>query len=746
MSNEVQAKIIADCNARIAELRDPKNGGPEKNHEEIQRLNEQITAALKGEADKNGGKIVESSTVDISSEMGATFKAKVKTADEELIEETKKHSGKYNAGGKDAANKEILDTYGYRDENGVLLSKDQANAKLDALNKQKKQLEKDLKSTQKAWEKASKSGAANADELEAKYDKLSEDYQKFKTQYDKDVAALRVNAGKKGAVKGIRKAADHNVKNYENVQEVSTKRAFRSKAVEKEYLKANPEEEGKTFHLEDNEFRALKQIQKYGKKQIDRAQKAFDENPGPESEKKLKDAQEKYGHYADMIDAEGNIDTQAVQNVLVDFTGGDQNLNLDEKKLLKKRLNVGDSNFVSEGDVKALNKRFGFGVENPYKTKWKAAGIAATAAGVGNALGALMGKTHSHQFASATDSKTVQGEAKTFVIEDVRPDGSVFKHNVTVQGGNATATATAVAEACAKIPVIGQIAGPVLAGVTAFIFTKGQTEDAFNGAAVEAVLEDLSLVKNADNQAIVNKIQDLQIDDRIKAAVLKASMGEGVTANTEELERVYHDLVKTKDIIDKIKVEEPEPPKPEPPKPEPTPEPDKYGVEKEEEKPSHENFNVIPGRTGRWYMAHAYVGPDGKPVSHAEANSISKALKGENGQHTVDVNGNGREDMKDKIALPRTITVNGIEYKLPEKEDGSIDVAAAEARIKKLPTSTKNPKKYTVKYGKDATGKTVWYVVNETKNQRVAGPYNDEATATAEAAKRQQKANDEVKK
>ncbi len=588
--NEVQLKTIQDCQARISELRKPENGGIQANRAEIEKLNQMIADAISGKAEENNGKVVETSTVDISSEMGATFSAKVRTADQEFIDETKKRSGKYNEGGKDAANREIVETYGYRDENGVLLTKEQAEAKLEELNKEKKRLEKQLKTTQKAWEKASKSGAANADALEEQYDQLSEQYQEFKYQYDKDVAALRINAGKKGAVKGIRKAADHNVKNYQNVQEVSTQQAFKTEAEEEAYLRANPQAEGKTFHLEDNELRALKQLQKYGKKQIAKAQKEYDENPGPETEKKLKDAKGRYGHYADMFDADGNIDTKAVQDVLVDYAGGDQNLNLDEKRLLKKRLNVGDSNFVSEGDVKSLYKRFGFGTESGLKSKFRAAGIAAGGAAVGNALGALMGTTHSHKSASASDHKIVEGESVSKTVKWEGPDGSIYKTTITAAGGTAEAFAEATAEACAKIPIVGQLAGPVLAGVTAFLLTKGKTEDAFNGASVEAVLEDLSLVKNADNQAIINKIQDLPLDDRIKAAVLKASMGDGVTANTEELERAYHDMVKTQEVIGKLDVEEPEKVE-EPPKQEEKPEPDPIKrVETSEEIPVE--FNV----------------------------------------------------------------------------------------------------------------------------------------------------------
>ncbi len=605
MANEVQLKTIQDCQARIQFLQKKENGGVEANREEINRLTKMISDALTGKAEANDGNVVETTQVDIASEMGATFTAKQHTADQGVIDKTKQHSG--DAVGKDKANENIKDEYGYRDENGRLLTKDEAKAKLKELDKLKKAKEKALKDAEKNWKSAMKKGnEADAARYEAEYDRLAAEYQEFKAQYDKDVAALRINAEKKGAVKGIRKAAEHNVENYENVQEVAGKKAFRSEAEEKAYLKDHPEEEGKTFHLSNDEFRALKQLQKYGQKQIAKAEATGDE-------KKIKDARAKYGHYADMIDEDGNIDTRAVQDVLVDYSGGDQNLNLDEKKLLKKRLNVGDSNFVSEGDVKSLYKRFGFGTEGSLGAKFRAAGIAAGAAAVGNAIGALCGSTHSHHSASASDSKIVEGDTVSKTIKWTDAEGAVHKTTVTAQGGTAEAFAEATASACAKIPVLGQLAGPVLAGVTAFLLTQGKTEDAFNGAAVEAVLEDLSLVKNADNQAIINKIQDLPLDDRIKAAVLKASMGEGVTANTEELERAYQDLKATQEAIGKLEVEEPEEvqdpdPVVEPPKP---PEPDPIERKEIEETETLE-FNV-KHRSGMG------------PYQYAEALGIPKA-------------------------------------------------------------------------------------------------------------------------
>jgi len=536
MTGEVQlSKTVADLQAQIQTLM--KDGGVAKHKEEIEKLNQQIADAISGHAEENGGKVVDTTQVDISTEMGATFTAKQKTADQGIIDATKQHSG--DAVGKKKANEQIVEDYGYRDENGRLLTEDEAKAKIKELDKQKKALEKELKQAEKDWKKAMKSDNETlADELEAKYDQLSEQYQVFKYQYDKDIAALRVNAEKKGAIKGIRKAADHNVENYENVQQVATEHPTMKKS-----------------DLSAEEYRALKQLQKYGEKQIKKAEASGDA-------KKIKDAHAKYDHYLSMIKEDGSIDTQAVQNVLVDFTGGDQNLNLDELKLVKSKLNVGNSNLVSKGDVKDLFEKFGFGTEGGLKTKLAAAGTAAGTAAAGNAIGYLMGG-HSHKSASASasDSKTVvaEGESVTKIIKITDPKtGHVEKVSVTAQGGTATASCDvfceAVATACAKVPILGQLAGPVLAGVTAFILTEGKTEDAFNGASVEEVLEDLSLVKNADNQAIINKIQDLPLDDRIKAAVLKASMGEGVTANTEELERAYQDLLKTQEAIGNMQV------------------------------------------------------------------------------------------------------------------------------------------------------------------------------------------------
>ncbi|MDE6138862.1 MAG: hypothetical protein K2F57_05270, partial [Candidatus Gastranaerophilales bacterium] len=119
-----------------------------------------------------------------------------------------------------------------------------------------------------------------------------------------------------------------------------------------------------------------------------------------------------------------------------------------------------------------------------------------------------------------------------------------------------------VAEACAKIPVIGQLAGPALAGVTAFLLTKGVTDDVFAGANAEKVLDNIGVAKK-EAQPVLKQIKDMEItgdpkrDAAIKAAVIKAGIGEDTKAcNLRELQSVLSDLEKTKDAIGKIEVKQ----------------------------------------------------------------------------------------------------------------------------------------------------------------------------------------------
>ena len=485
---------VAEAQAKIKELQQAGKT------EEAEKLQQALTDAISGA--KEAG--IDTEDISISSEMGATFSTDLKTR---TSDDAIKFS-KYQEGGKEAANQNILEEYGYRDENGELLTKDEAKAKLKELKQEKKTLEKEQKALNKEAEKTLTTDTNREQRLAEISKRLLE--------IEKEQAALRVNAEKGGTVRGIRKAADQNVKNYDNVKEAESKTFFESKEEEKEYLKAHPEAKGTTEHLSNDDKKTLRAICSYLNVETD-----------------------------SLLNEDGTINAAKVQDMLVDFAGADENLNLDERSDLK------DKTGASKSDIKSLYKKFGFGVETATKDKLKAAGIAAGTAGVLSILGSL--KHTSSSYASDSASET----ASDTQVTSQRTSSGTVKVTAT-----ATATAEAFAECAATasaqaLGVATAVALPIVAGVAAFLLTKGKTEEAFDGSQVNAVLNNLSLVKGNDNKAIVNKIQDLDLPDEVKAAILLADIGgeDASKANTAELMAAYEDMLKTKEVIDKIEVE-----------------------------------------------------------------------------------------------------------------------------------------------------------------------------------------------
>jgi hypothetical protein len=341
-----------------------------------------------------------------------------------------------------------------------------------------------------------------------------------------------------------------------------------------------------------------------------------------------------------------------------------------------------------------------------------------------------LGNTHVHS-GPVTDSDFAQGETVQGEINWIASNGETFYHYYEAQGGSAAAEA--VAEACAKLPVVGQLAAPVLAGVTAFFLTKGVTEDTFNGANVGEVLENIQ-VASKDAQPVLMQIRDMEItgdkktDDAIKAAVIKASIGEETTkCNLRELSKAYIDLKNTAEKIKIIEgeikqpeqVEEPEPPV-EPVKPELV----DYDVKQDPDIEVRTELPRLKLREGTWYTSHAYVNDDGTNITEAERKMVQKALKEEaNKIALVDTNGDGKADFKDKkVSLPTEIELpNGKKVKVA---DDAYD------RIMKLPAKGGGGSgSYGVHVAKIA-GK--WHVIDPKNNNKViAGPFDTEAQAKA---------------
>lgn len=600
---------------------------------------------------------------------------------------------------------DVKDMQGYRDKKTVADTfggKTKADVKQDKA--EMKADKKALKQAEKEYIQARKSGdAERIKQAKANFETATANLRQSENDYASTKAEYSATSGR--ASRGIRKAAKHNEKNYNNVSDKTNATVYMSK----DEAKAAGDKNG--IVLNEGNIKTLMKMQDYAEAQI----KEAEQSGSPE---KLARAKENFGEWAEIFqtnkDGKETVNTAAAQKALMHITGDDANGNLDEVNIAAKQLGV------SKGEVKSTLKAFGFGTESGLGAKFRAAGVTAAA----TALGTIFTKSHSHKLAEASASaqgETVQGEVKWLAS-----NGEEFRKYYEAKGGDAAVSV--VAEACAKIPVIGKLAAPALAGVTAFLLTKGQTEDAFNGATVEAALNDLKVIKGKDNQAIVNKIQQMDItgdkgvDNAIKAAVIKASIGEDSTkANTEELLAAFNQLGKTKDAIGKIEEKKVEPPKPEPPKPEP----EKPNLDIEDEKHTEHirtNLPRMPLREGTWYTSHGYVTDDGKTPAEADRRKIQKELgKDDNRIAYVDTNGDGKANYKDKeVSLPTELEIDGKKYKLADD---------ARARIMKLPARAGGRNgKYGTNVEYDRTTHK-YYVTNNGK--RITGGFSTREAAEA---------------
>ena len=705
MSGEVNKVSIAQLQARITEL--SKNNSPEA-RQEIQKCMSQIGDLLRGagNVETTGGEL------SISQEMG--FHQNNQVADETDIEAMGEFS-RHGAGSKDEARQNVREEFGQGalDDDAYKAKKEE----LKTAEKKLKELEKQLKNI-----KFDSANPAEYNEQRREIQAQVAEQQRVVADLQKemvDIETARYGDSKKFAKK-FEKAATDNVEQYQKTLDVQ--HVFVDKSQAEAFKEEHPELKDNVKVVNNDDMEALTKLHQRGVDAIKEAEATGDPD-------KIAEAHAMYDDYVDIfgVDDEGNTDytvinTRNVQNILVDKSGGDQNFNLDETQVLADDLQM------SKGEIRHLAKTFGFGTEKGLKNKFIAAGTAAAAALAGNALSAIFGKTHSHQTAEATSTahgETVQGE-----VDWIATNGETFSQYYEAQGG--TAVASVVAEACAKIPLVGQLAGPILAGVTAFFLTKGKTEDLFNGANAE---EALNQIQTADKEArpVLKMIRDMEItgdpevDTAIKLAVIKASIGEDTKAcNLRELSKAYVDL---KDTVEKIKIIEGELKKPESEEvqeeaPDPVVEPDPvdYDVEKEPDIEVRTELPRLKLREGTWYTSHAYVNEDGTNLTEAERKMVQKALKEEaNRIALVDTNGDGKADFKDKkVSLPTIIELPGGK-KVKVADD-------AYERIMKLPAKGGGGSgTYGVHVAKIA-GK--WHVIDPKNNNKViAGPFDTEAQA-----------------
>lgn len=561
----VQLKTIADYQAAIQKLDRNKPADRAKIAEYSQKIGELLQGQGKVDTQRGELNIYE----------GQHFKYNNDIADGDKIAQLNEFNKNAMVNGKKqgskAAHQNVKDKFGSDyDEVAYKAKKEE----LKAEEKKLKEFQKEDNKTRRNNFKTKAEFDTTKDAIKTKLDNQREVVAKLKNEM-LDLETAKTGASKKFAKK-YEKAARKNVEQYEKTQSVV--KAFTNKSEAKAWEKQHPGQ--KAAILNENDLNILADLHYEGTKAIKEADKDLEvakqsgnETAIKEAEQNARKIHDKYDDYVNIYAKDENgkvlddqINVDRVQNILVDKSGGDQNFNLDEVKVMAADLDV------KKGQIKHLAKTFGFGTESQTGAKLKAAGIAAGSALAGEVIGGLFKTKHSHQKAEAVSE--AQGETKVLETLDVASSGEVFYHYLEAQGGEAFAHA--VAEACAKyVPGIGLAAAPVLAGLSAFLLTKGATEDVFGGANVEKVLDNIQVAeKNA--QPVLKEIKDMQItgdperDKAIKAAVLKAAQGEDSKAmNLRELQSALADLEKTKDVIGKLPVDKPEEPKPpvEPPKP-----------------------------------------------------------------------------------------------------------------------------------------------------------------------------------
>lgn len=447
----VQLKTVADYQAAIQKL-DRNNPADRAKIEEYSKKISEFFAKTEPE--------VSTDTMDVKTEMGLQVNVNAKIAGDPQIKAQEKYTEKDNIKnefGKTALNEQQWE---------------QLKTNYEKVKQEYSDLDKDLKK--------SKPGDEDYTGKMMKYQETLQKLNELQTKYDEEKIRQDIKKGKGAG--GIEKAAKNNVKNFTNVKERT--HVFTSKEEEEKFLAqpGNEKYEGHTAHLNGKQQVAVSKISAYAQFQIDQAEKSG-------SPEELKAAQQKWGEYADICppifetDEQGNVkldkdgnkiakrdkngfivrdwthpDTRKTQNALVDESGFDQRFNDDELKKMEKMYHI------KKSDIKGTVKKYGFGTENLNGKKWKNAALATAAAGLGNLL--MNRSVTKRAAASATaEGETVQGEVKWLAS-----NGEKFYKYFEAKGG--TAACSVVAEAVAKIPGLNMVAGPALAGITAYFLSN----------------------------------------------------------------------------------------------------------------------------------------------------------------------------------------------------------------------------------------------------------------------------------
>ena len=544
-------------------------------------------------------------------------KAHLKVPTQKEIDEFGKDYTTAGAGSKKQANANLRKTFG------------QSHASDSTIEKTKDELkaaEKQLKADEKAYNKQRKETVGhrgknftgdNIQKTQDAYDKLDPNREQITAMKGKikgeEIARDIAEGRRDRTVRRMRKHIEEAKANMQSVHDIDY--AVPNKAAKKAFLAAHPDVKPEQVSVLNKKERNASMVMMLGAaNRVNNAIEKYNKSHSEADKKLMDETMEKYSPYLEAFGAKKDektgkyslsgqeqlvIKAKPYQEALANLSGKDFEFNIDEVQAIH------DQTGLSKHAIRSTVKEYGFGAENKNWLPWVAAlGTAATVGLLENLFDhKKVAEAHSHDertsFAEASDSQTVTVEVPGYRINYTDPITGE-EDNWVRQGQSATATASAYAStyahsvadasarAVAKIPFLSRLAGPVGAGIAAFIACKPEARDVFNGN-VDAVLNDLNLVKGTEAKAFVYQIQNMEFVDGngeklskqqadvIKAAVLKAAMGgETKKMNETELAAAFLNLQETQKQIKNMKIE----PLPEP-EPEPSPNPNPEPVKKE---------------------------------------------------------------------------------------------------------------------------------------------------------------------
>ncbi len=545
-------RTIQDLQAQIQQLR---KEGVAQNKDKILELNRQISEALTGKS-VNAGMTDIGITQNSAGDLTTTGETDTHIAGNEMISRVSQYED------KDKVRNEFCTPPQMSDAEYKALGEE-----LDRLGDERKQCEKKTKDKNASLAEIN-TAKARIKEIDARIKEITG------SGYEVEKVRRRAYEKNKG-VGGIQKAAKHDKKNMTNVLELenvfpSGEAGDRQMA---EYMEAHPG--AKVKQLSKTDHNILKNLYLNAQSEFEEAQQLLAE--GQISQAQFEQIDRETSHFRKVFntDENGNVDENSinfreVQDALVDYSGYDENFNLDESDQLAGEVGRKRKN------INSLVKKFGFGVENTFGRKLGAAAIAAGTAGLGNLISGALNSKHAHS------EQRVSIPEQTHVVFDgvnkekleylnefgqkvIDRNVEVLTHTTTTGGFDVSAVADAAVNLLSGTGLAGQFLGPLAAGLTTFFLYNPKTEDAFNGMTVDAALasKNLDNIKGDDNKLIMANIIDMDItgnpelDLRIKSSIIQAGIGKETTnANTEELLACYEAIKMFKEQLGKIEVPE----------------------------------------------------------------------------------------------------------------------------------------------------------------------------------------------